>query len=62
LLLYTDGLVERRGESLDVGLERLRATVTTAAADTVAREVMHQLVANSLPIDDIALVVIRKQE
>ena len=24
LLLYTDGLVERRGESLDVGLERLR--------------------------------------
>ena len=25
LLVYTDGLVERRGESLDVGLERLRA-------------------------------------
>jgi serine phosphatase RsbU (regulator of sigma subunit) len=24
VLLYTDGLVERRGESLDVGLERLR--------------------------------------
>jgi serine phosphatase RsbU (regulator of sigma subunit) len=25
LVVYTDGLVERRGESLDVGLERLRA-------------------------------------
>ena len=25
LLLYTDGLVERRGESIDLGLERLRA-------------------------------------
>jgi serine phosphatase RsbU (regulator of sigma subunit) len=26
LLLFTDGLVERRGESLDAGLERLAAT------------------------------------
>ena len=60
MALYTDGLVERRGQSLDVGLERLRATVNTAAADTVAREVMHRLVADSLPIDDIALVVIRR--
>ena len=62
MALYTDGLVERRGQSLDVGLERLRATVTTAAADTVAREVMHRLVADSLPIDDIALVVLRRQD
>jgi serine phosphatase RsbU (regulator of sigma subunit) len=31
LLAYTDGLVERRGENLDVGRERLRAA---AAADT----------------------------
>jgi serine phosphatase RsbU (regulator of sigma subunit) len=30
LLAYTDGLVERRGETLDVGLERLRATAVTA--------------------------------
>ena len=26
LLLFTDGLVERRGESLDVGLSRLAGT------------------------------------
>ena len=60
MVLYTDGLVERRGQVLDVGLERLRTTVTTAAADTVAREVMHRLVAEAAPIDDIALVVIRR--
>ena len=62
IALYTDGLVERRGQSLDVGLELLRATVSTDAADTVARDVMHKLVADNLPIDDIALVVIRRQE
>jgi len=26
-VFYTDGLIERRNESLDVGLERLRALV-----------------------------------
>ena len=25
MVLYTDGLIERRGESIDVGFERLRA-------------------------------------
>jgi phosphoserine phosphatase RsbU/P len=34
---YTDGLVERRHESLSVGLERLRAAVTPGPAETVAR-------------------------
>ena len=33
LLLYTDGLVERRGESIDEGLERLRRPPQGAAAD-----------------------------
>ncbi len=31
LVLYTDGLVERRGEHLDLGLERLRALVADLA-------------------------------
>ncbi len=30
ILLYTDGLIERRDESLDVGLERLRSTAERA--------------------------------
>ncbi len=33
LLLFTDGLVERRGESLDDGLERLRRAVIKAPAE-----------------------------
>ena len=33
LVLYTDGLVERRGESLDVGLERLARAAEAAPTD-----------------------------
>ncbi len=33
LTVYTDGLVERRGEILDVGLERLRSAVADAGGD-----------------------------
>jgi phosphoserine phosphatase RsbU/P len=57
---YTDGLVERRHESLSVGLERLRATVTAGPADTVARDIMRALMADWVPQDDIALVVVRR--
>jgi serine phosphatase RsbU (regulator of sigma subunit) len=60
LVLYTDGLVERRRELLDVGLERLRAAVTPGPAEYVTRHVMHELVSHSTPIDDIALVVLRR--
>jgi putative methionine-R-sulfoxide reductase with GAF domain len=62
MALYTDGLVERRRQSLDVGLELLRATVTNAPSDRVARGIMHRLVSDAAPIDDIALVVIRRSE
>jgi sigma-B regulation protein RsbU (phosphoserine phosphatase) len=60
LAFYTDGLIERRGETLDVGLERLRRAVRPQSADTVVRGVMHSLVADSVPTDDIALVVARR--
>jgi sigma-B regulation protein RsbU (phosphoserine phosphatase) len=60
MAFYTDGLVERRGESIEVGLERLRATIRPVSPDRVAREVMHQLLADIVPADDIALVIIRR--
>jgi putative methionine-R-sulfoxide reductase with GAF domain len=60
LVFYTDGLIERRGESIDIGLERLRRAVTADTADAVVRAVMHRLVADTVPFDDIALVVIRR--
>jgi putative methionine-R-sulfoxide reductase with GAF domain len=60
LLFYTDGLIERRNESIDVGLERLRTAVRAARADTVAGEVMHALLANTVPFDDVAALVVRR--
>lgn len=58
--LYTDGLVERRNNPLDVGLERLRDAVSTQHPQLVAQEVMHQLVGNRVLDDDITLVVVRR--
>ena len=60
IVLYTDGLVERRRESIDEGLERLRAAVQSGPAETVARDVMHRLLADVVPFDDVALVVARR--
>lgn len=62
ILAYTDGLVERRGEHLDTGLERLRLAavehgeVTDAATllDTVARTL-----ATATHADDVALLALR---
>ncbi|MDO9457684.1 GAF domain-containing SpoIIE family protein phosphatase [Nocardioides sp.] len=61
LLLYTDGLVERRGEPLDEGLERLLAAVTRHAArsqDELLDLVLHDLVGDT-PTDDVALLAVR---
>lgn len=59
LLLYTDGLVERRGEDLSVGLERLRRCVEKGPpdADGMADWLMQEL--GSDRHDDIALIALR---
>jgi sigma-B regulation protein RsbU (phosphoserine phosphatase) len=57
---YTDGLIERRGESLDVGLGRLRGAVRPGAPNSVARDIMRDLLRDVVPRDDIALVVMRR--
>jgi serine phosphatase RsbU (regulator of sigma subunit) len=54
---YTDGLIERRGESIDVGLERLRDVTSPAAPERGAADIMRHLVGNTITTDDIALVV-----
>ena len=58
--LYTDGLVERRGESITVGIERLRAAISPAHPRDVTATLMHQLVGGTIARDDIALVVMRR--
>ena len=57
---YTDGLIERRDESLDVGLERLRKAISLDTPHQVAREIMRHSIGDTVPRDDIALVVMRR--
>jgi PAS domain S-box-containing protein len=62
LIFYTDGLVERRGEVLDAGLERLVHAVGTGPDDpeTLIRHVVAQVVpAERTPYDDVTIVVAR---
>jgi sigma-B regulation protein RsbU (phosphoserine phosphatase) len=59
MVLYTDGLVERRGESLDIGMERLRHSVQSDGAESMCRQVIRTLPDDG-PQDDVAIVVIRR--
>jgi phosphoserine phosphatase RsbU/P len=58
LLYYTDGLVERRDEPIDVGLARLRAAVTAEHPEVVCREVMRRLIGATRTLDDVALLAV----
>jgi PAS domain S-box-containing protein len=64
LLLYTDGLIERRRESIDVGFERLRALVAANWSLPLRRlkqAIFRALVDDAGPAatDDVALVAMR---
>ncbi|RZS91106.1 PAS domain S-box-containing protein [Motilibacter rhizosphaerae] len=63
VLLYTDGLVERRGQSLDDGLSRLQEVLAELAAqdldlDGLCDQVLARLVPGRAE-DDVALVAVR---
>lgn len=60
LTLYTDGLIERRGESLDVGIDRLCRAATPDAPGAVCASVMLRLIGETVPQDDIALIALRR--
>ncbi|MFF2010727.1 SpoIIE family protein phosphatase [Streptomyces sp. NPDC058195] len=60
LVLYTDGLVERRGRDIDVGLDRLREAL--AGRDRTPEETCDDVLDALLgdrPDDDVALLVAR---
>ena len=60
VLAFTDGLVERRGERLDVGLTRLKEAVTGSDGNVDA--LLSQLLAELAPEgsdDDIAILGVR---
>jgi serine phosphatase RsbU (regulator of sigma subunit)/anti-sigma regulatory factor (Ser/Thr protein kinase) len=60
LVLYTDGLVERRGESIDAGLQRLADAVERCeeGAERVCDSIVDELVDPSAE-DDSALLIVR---
>jgi serine phosphatase RsbU (regulator of sigma subunit) len=61
VLLYTDGLVERRDQDLDEGLARLQRTLGELAGrglDDVCDELLARMLPES-PEDDVALVAVR---
>jgi hypothetical protein len=57
---YTDGLVERRTELIDVGLERLRAALRPGRVEDVCSTVMAELIGPDGVQDDTALFVFRR--
>jgi anti-anti-sigma factor len=62
LLLYTDGLVERRGEHLDAGLARLTAAAARFAAagpERMTRELLAAVLADTAQPDDVAVLAAR---
>ncbi|MFF9408590.1 PP2C family protein-serine/threonine phosphatase [Streptomyces anandii] len=62
LLLYTDGLIERRGEDIDAGLERLTRAATDCArlgTEQIADTLLARLGVAGGGRDDIALIVAR---
>ncbi|KIZ16693.1 PP2C family protein-serine/threonine phosphatase [Streptomyces natalensis] len=62
LVVYTDGLIERRREDIDVGLGRLSDSLTRhrgADAETLADALLAELLPPGGATDDTALVVIR---
>jgi PAS domain S-box-containing protein len=62
LLLYTDGLVERRDESIDVGIARVTAVMAQtieSPVEAVAEELLDSLVPAMGYDDDVAIVLYR---
>jgi PAS domain S-box-containing protein len=61
LLLYTDGLVERRDEALDRGLENLAAVAGAGheGLDALCERVIDAVLARGEPGDDVALLAVR---
>lgn len=64
VLLYSDGLIERRGEDLDTGTARLLATAEALAhlpLEQFCDQLQHTLAPDGARGDDIALLALRLQ-
>jgi hypothetical protein len=60
LAFYTDGLVERRGVVIDVGLAALCQVIVDAPPDVLCTSVMASMLGQDAPLDDVALLAVRR--
>ncbi|ALG10563.1 PP2C family protein-serine/threonine phosphatase [Kibdelosporangium phytohabitans] len=60
MAFFTDGLVERRGWTLNTGLAMLGETITAGPAEAVTAKAMSVLTQAVPPEDDVALLVMRR--
>jgi serine phosphatase RsbU (regulator of sigma subunit) len=63
VVMFTDGLVERRGETIDDGLQRLLDAVDASrhlSPSEMCASVLERLIGGEEPDDDVALLVIRR--
>ncbi|MFD0690580.1 PP2C family protein-serine/threonine phosphatase [Actinomadura fibrosa] len=60
LCFYTDGLVERRDDTVDSGIGRLCETVYAGPPEAVTAAVMAALIGRRPTEDDVALLVVRR--
>jgi serine phosphatase RsbU (regulator of sigma subunit) len=61
--MYTDGLIERRGETIDDGLKRLLRAIESSRhlpPQAMCDSLLEQLTTGYEPDDDIAILVIRR--
>jgi serine phosphatase RsbU (regulator of sigma subunit) len=61
--MFTDGLIERRGETIDDGLKRLVAAIEHArhlSPQEMCASLLEDLTEGQEPDDDIAVLVIRR--
>jgi hypothetical protein len=60
--MYTDGLIERKGERLDEGMARLEAHAVRLVGDgstDFGRDLLEAVAAHSTPTDDVVIVAVR---
>ncbi len=63
VLLYTDGLIERRDEDIQSGMARLRASATDGPADVdeLCEHLLASLLVSRAPADDVAVLALSAQ-
>jgi serine phosphatase RsbU (regulator of sigma subunit)/anti-sigma regulatory factor (Ser/Thr protein kinase) len=59
LVFYTDGLVERKGECITDGIERLRVAVHGGAPERLCTQIMETMIGRYQPADDVAVLALR---